>query len=691
MEKLVEGLFDGNGEYPQKKLERLIGKHIREFIDNKFETAAIFFEDFYKTTGNLVKYLQNRIMDSAGLKFNAHIAPRYEDELESITVDEDFKEVFVSDYDPGLKVKYKALLEIDPDHKIKAILRFEERGELKSLVYKTVKKTFSTEVKLGEFLKDTEALKKKLSRRLEEALVPEGRKLAHFSIQTEEIVSDSEKEFILNDYDVECKLKDCTIQVKHDLIMNIDDLGKFKSSGIENLEEWVKRKLESFTRTALFGKPYLELILSYEEKNETFDDYGVKGMMVDAAEEIGFKVKQLITIPRVKPLELLNGFSFEVGENEDFTTLDTRIKVKLKVTVRGRIADLTQIEKYINPQVDITDKMKEKVVEGVKQVIDHTDPERYYIRFKNVNEELGDTQTVEEEIIASVTQKLRDEFFATEIMVLPKILDTDITKRFYELQSKFYNFQFDTFPFKEGGNGEAVSFKVKYQIKGVHPNGWHQFQSKQFGSVEEVVEQIDGLLKDHIVNTLNVSRSDEIIFKTYMDIQKLTELSNLLLVPIIAKTFGLIIEVISITRDATQIEKKRYDRLQKALETHDNKMNIEKETSLALASVKSAELNSLIEQYKQIKSIPELANSEEAEELKRKIENFESQFDEVHNQIEDNLLDQEEPEGNDLDELLEILKNNGSSKQIAAPDKGDEIDDVIEIPEEESGKDDEHG
>ena len=63
----------------------------------------------------------------------------------------------------------------------------------------------------------------------------------------------------------------------------------------------------------------------------------------------------------------------------------------------------------------------------------------------------------------------------------------------------------------------------------------------------------------------------------------------------------------------------------------------------------------------------------------------------MHNQIEDNLLDQEEPEGNDLDELLEILKNNGSSKQIAAPDKGDEIDDVIEIPEEESGKDDEHG
>ncbi len=660
-EQLIESLFFGSGEYPKRRLNALIERFIEEYIE-KFDSTTEFFQKFYEYRSNLLTDLKKRVEREIGLRFSGHVSLKYEDEIKAIEVEDGFFEVFVKNYDRGMQLKYKAQLDILPNAKIKAILRFDKQGELKKIIRSQIKKEMLETIALDDFIGSFDLVKEKVTSSLNKVLEKEGRYISHLLIESENLVTDSEREFILDEYIVGCKLKDSSINITHNLILTLDDLGKYKSSTIKDLDKWVKGKLNSITKNVLFGKTYLDLILSHGEGTSKFDGDGIKDQMELEAGKIGFKVQQLISIPKVKPLELMDGFSFDVGEKAELSTINTRIKIKLIVSVSGRIMDLRKIEKYINPNIDITAKMKEKVLQSVKQVIDKIEPERYYIRFKYADQTLGDSRSVEAELIDVISKGLKKEFHASELVIPPKPLDTDITVRFAELKSQFCKFSFKTFPFREGGQGETVKFNVMYQIENVHPNGWHQFQSKKFNSIEEEIDQISTLLKEHLRNTLSTIKSEEIIYKTHIDVNKLTQIANLQLTPIISKTFGLIIKIIFMGRESTQLEDRFHERRQKVIDIHDEKIKIEKKTSIALANLKVTELDSLIERYQQLQAIPEYANSDELESVKKKIEGFSSELNDMD--IGHGLVDlDEEQEGNDLDSLLVSLKSSNNLLQ----------------------------
>lgn len=677
-EILIEKLFYGSGENPQKKLNIYIERFVEDYVE-KFDSTAVFFRDFFKYRQNLIKELKKNIARDLGLRLDGNVTLKHEKDLKTINVEESFFEVFVANYDGGLQLKYKALLDIhpEPEYRINAILRFDNQKDLNKIIKNSIKKSLIKSVTLNEFIGDFERVKEQITTALNNRLKKEGRILTHLSIQTETLVSDTEKEYLLDDFPVSCKLKDSSIDVTHNLMLNIEDLGKYKNANITDLDRWVKDKLVSITKHVLFEKTYLDLILSYENTSRNVSDESItpqeriKEKMTEATKKIGISVKQLISIPKVKPLELLNGFSFDVGDTMEFSTVDTRIKVKLVISVTGRIDDLRKIEKHINPQIDIISKMKSKVLEGVKQVIDVVEPERYYIRFKYAEIELGDKYSVEKELIDTISKKLKKEFYASELTITPKPLDTDITIRFAKLKSKLYDFEFETFPFREGGGGEKVQFKVKYKIDGVNPKGWHQFQSKTFESIEEEIQQINMLLQDHLKDTLSTVRTEQLMYRTQMDSRTIEDIANLKLAPIIAETFGLVIKIVFIGREATRLEDKYHDRRQKVIDIHEKKIETEKKTSITVANMKVIELNSLIERYSQLQSIPEYANSEEALSIKKQIDEFPSEFDDMN--IGDGFADIDDDEGNDLNDLLSFLSGNKEGlKEIGSASTGDE-------------------
>lgn len=674
-EKFIEKLFYGTGENPKRRLHALIERFIEDYVD-KFESTSEFFNKFYQYKHNLLKELKKRVEREVGLRFDAHIGLKNEDNLEAIEIEDGFFEVFVKSYDRVLQLKYKAILDVHPEFKVNAILKFEKQNDLRVIIKNQIKKILRDKIDLDEYINHSDLVKEKITHSLNEILIKEGRTFFPLTFENKSLINDSEKEFQLEDFPVSCKLKDSNIEITHNLILKLNDLGKYKSSPIKDLRQWVEGKLNSITKSVFFGKTYLDLILSYEKEGEKPSGDEIKTKMSIEAQKVGFTVQQLITIPKVKPLELLNGFSFDVGETEEFSTINTRIKVKLVISVSGRIIDLRKIEKYINPNIDIIEKMKEKVKLSVKQVIDKIEPERYYIRFKYADTGLGDMKTVEEELVEVISKKLKKEFHINELSVIPKPLDTDITVRFAELKSLFPEFEFETFPFRQGGSGEKVKFKVRYLIENVHPKGWHQFQSKKFKSIEEEEKQISTLLKEHLQVTLSTIKSEEIIFKRHLDVIKLIKIANLQLSPIISRAFGLIVKIIFIGRDATGLESRFHDRRQKVIDIHDAKIEIEKETSIKLAGLKKTELESLIEKYQQLQSIPEYADSDEAETIKKKIEEFPSEFGDID--IGEGLVDEfEEEDGNDLDDLLSFLDGD-KGKQLGDGSYEDKAQDLID-------------
>ena len=191
------------------------------------------------------------------------------------------------------------------------------------------------------------------------------------------------------------------------------------------------------------------------------------------------------------------------------------------------------------------------------------------------------------------------------------------------------------------------------------------------------------LLQDHLKDTLSTVRTEQIMYRTQMNSIKLTEVANLKLVPIIAETFGLVIKIVFIGREATRLEDKYHDRRQKVIDIHEKKIETEKKTSITIAEMKVAELDSLIERYKQLQSIPEYANSEEALSIKKQIDEFPSEFDDMN--IGDGFIDMDEEEGDDLDALHSFLSGKQEmQKAIGSRSKVDEQDiELVSIESEE--------
>lgn len=656
MEKLIENLFGGTGEFPKQKLESIIRKLIFEFQELKCDTMDSFFTNFFKLRGNLVNFIRKRILELTGLNIQLRIQPNEEEELETIQIVEKEKAIFVKDFDKELLLSYKIELEVDQEQRMNAILNHKSVNYLDQFVFKYLKTILSKEITLNDLLSEPNKVKRKLTEKLSSALEEKGRIVGHFSYSLSDDILEMDKEFHLSNFDVECKLKDSNIVITHDLLLKINNHSKFHNSGITNIEPWVKDKLNSITLNALFGKDYIDLILSFNDDSGNLKDHGIKEAMNKAADQIGFEVNQLISIPKVEPLELLSGFNLSVGKNENFSTRDSRIKVKLEVKVRGRIRDLTKIRKYISPNINIKDKLKEHILEELTRIIDHIEPERFYMRFKFAGE--NDKLSVEEQIRSEVKKMLQEEFFASEISVLPKTVHTNITQRFEALQNEFHSFILETFPMGEGGRGSKNTFKVKYQINSVDENGWHRFQSKQFETVEKTISQINELLLDSLKNTFSLLRGKEISYKSHIALQKVMKIANYQSNPLIKKTFGLVIEIVSITREATIIEEKRHKRIEKTLDTYEKRMILEEENSTKLINVRNSELDALIKQHEYYQNIPELADSEEAQLVKQKLDEYENQFEDESIQFEDNLMEEEEFSEEGIDDLISKFEAN---------------------------------
>lgn len=593
--KAVKALY--KSDQPNKTFDILIDKWIKEYAQNKTRVGINFITHYFQLREELQEHINQRAQQEVGLILNTHLALVLEKEglLIPFEITSDYYfPVHLKDCDDELELKLDTVLQIDEEHKINSVLAYDRRLQLENLVQEHIQTFLRENITLQEFIDELNgSVREKLIVLLNNVLIQEGRKISFLSFESKVSLPENFLSFKIS-------VDDCTVQnsstpicVEHELQMKLDDIRKYKISKIDNLEDWINRKLAQITKTVLFEKTYAELIKSFDE-NETNKEIPneIRKEIEKEAKSIGYTVQHHLVKPQDVEILILqrDGLSFEKEGN--FTTYNTDTEVKLTFVIEGKIRTLEKITSYINPNTSIIDEIRKTALEEARQLIHTIDAERFYMRF--VYTDIEGEIPVEQELKNRIISKLEGKFGLEEVSVTPKLLETDIAKRFKALLEGYKSFEFETFPLGDRGKGEQMKFSLGFKVRSVTQGGWNTFQSNNYQSRDEELEEIRKILEDDLKTKLETIPSNTLQYGDIRDYPEIRRIVNMSIEKIF-NVFGLEIEIILFRRLATETEKliqERYKTDLKIAVTQDKTRTVMAQLS---NDAKLAELKTLLE------------------------------------------------------------------------------------------------
>jgi len=569
--KVVQALYDG--PHPSAVLEELICRWLQEFARiQKHEGNPFIKGYFHGLKKQAENELKRRAKEEIGLMLDARLSLKNDALIKPIQIHSQFFPVRVKDYSEELSLKIaEAMLQVNEDNKIYIVATNEQVSQLQQLLQQQIGVFLRENATLNEFIYQLNGqLRDKLVTHLNDHfLLNRGRKISYLALDSSKIDSLRPKEessqFEYNDNAVKVKNCPTPISMAHTVVMNLNDLGKYKAARIDNLETWLEGKLKKITRTILIGKEYAELMLS-----ETGEQ--IKNQLETEVEFIGYSVKHLVS----KPPELIDleekGIHFDDSVVE-CTTKDTRIKSKLSISVKAKIGEIDKLKKFLNPHKNIVEEVKELIFQEVKQNIRETEPETFYRNFSPVGQRLVEKISkkllnigLKEENTPSVVQdKKHDEFFMY----------------FDELVKEPYPYEV-TFPILEE-NEEFPKLTGSFRILDVDWTGelgWEEFQRHVIShTLPEILNIITKTFEDNIrahlktvdVQIIRQEKGGDFLVGITKEIQKWLNQSM--------KQFGLVGRIVNVPLSLTPGDELSDEERQSDYRIGQEKIKTEEETA----------------------------------------------------------------------------------------------------------------
>lgn len=272
------------------------------------------------------------------------------------------------------------------------------------------------------------------------------------------------------------------VEIKHDLALTLRDDILYSLSGITDLTVWAKSKLDQFTNNAVIEMTYADILLSMDQTN-------IKIPMKNAAFNIGYDLKQLISAPGLDNEK----FYFETADEsiysqKDYSTKDAKFKLAINVIVHGRLKlrdEKTRI--HIRPGQDIISDMKKLVVNHVRISVNSKTPDECFLQLSQL----------EIDLIDATRKELEASYGFNDLNIDIKILETDLSRRFDLLQARPYLVQLLA-DFNER------NFDLWFQVRRVTPDGWFRFRANNgYNDTSEELEAIGRL----VANSMNAAMS----------------------------------------------------------------------------------------------------------------------------------------------------------------------------------------
>ena len=306
--------------------------------------------------------------------------------------------------------------------------------------------------------------------------------------------------YTLVDHEVACRIKNYELQVKVNLALNLVDQRLFRKANIDNVDTYVRQRIESIVQNELLSISYAQLVREFTPK-------GIQGKIKNAIDKftagIGFSVTQLVAIPQLDIFQWLDQFHFVTDEDEngvtlqdqEYATKDSRINVKLSIAVNGRVSGFHGdfMEKLLRPDIDLRLKMKEVVIEVCRNFLHETEPSDFYFHFGSKS---SSGYSFESSLEGLIRAKLEKEYNAEDLSIIIKPVDTEITRRFKGLQRGAHQVRVTNFL------GE-VDIDIWYKVLAIHPDGWSRFQANDYDSTETEIAEISRKVKNYVEYYLN--------------------------------------------------------------------------------------------------------------------------------------------------------------------------------------------
>jgi hypothetical protein len=530
-----------NGSHPGAVLNESITKWLKDFAAAQ---PADLIENFYSRKSELETHVAVRAMAEAGL--NLQVILRLESESEAfkpIKIPARHFPVRFKDYDKEQDLKLEAEVQIDPERKIYAVLHHHQIHRIADLISTTTREYFAARVTLHQFHSALSAptLKAELTTHLNSTLRPFGRQIAFISLENKngDLPTRTANAFFEAKENVEfdeIQEYDKPVLVKNTVQMSLQDYALFKNGGVEDLNKWLKDNLREIIRQVLFGKRYIDLLIGFAPLEKE-----IKETLSLRAEAIGYSIKQLITVPDLKPYEWLENIPLEISR--EYETSIPKFPVNLAVVVTARIRRLEDIESYLNRRQDVPQLMEQAIVQETRQILHGIDPERFYMRFTySETEEMA----VEEALKQSIQKRLEDQFKADIISIVLKMLDTEITEIWSRLEKSEGSLEIQLPSFSDI---EGVTYRGRIRVEAIHAKGWNRFRT-----ANPDIERLCRRLEEHVLARLGTFAGADLVYTNLEGQLEVERVIEDLIKRFAVEEFGLVIRVNSIRRDVTLIE-----------------------------------------------------------------------------------------------------------------------------------------
>ena len=614
--KLAEALH--SEDLLENEMDKKVQKWVARFTQNN---TTYLINNYLAQIPELTKFVKNNIQQEVGVNIELKVSLDKEYQLKSFPIASIKFPVFVKDCDDDLELSLATELLITESNKIKAILHYGRELLLVNKIKSEVKNHLINNVTLHRFcyeLKDS--VRDELISHLNKNLYDYGRQLKYLSLESDS-VSPGQELLDNRSYDIECTVEGYPdpILVKNRLYMQPLDIGKYRLANSPDLQYWAEDKLKSIVQPLLLQKEYIEVLLDFIPIAET-----IKNQMIEAAREIGYQITHLVSKPNLEPLKLLENFNLEQANT--FPTRDGRVQVQLDIFVTAKINNLANIKDYLYQQVDVKDLMKTSIYNATRQYLTQIEPERFYMRFFQHDLQLGEQQSVEQELIEKIKKELEGRFSARVSIVVPKTLDTDITKCYQDLHRQIVFCEFEILSLR---GGEPIPYKGDFQVQAVEKNSWYTFQSRQ-PSLNEIKESIER----SIHSKLNTFSNDDLQYVDLEDSSDIENIINELARNSVINQFGLEIKISHFTRTRTESEVNQVDASQQLRQADVEEVlaRIEarrekRQQQLEMSSIKNqAQLDELKRLHEQkLKLSGDEENEEELEYINEKITSLEQE------------------------------------------------------------------
>jgi hypothetical protein len=617
-EEVVRALYDDSP--PSVMLENKIISWVRAFT-TRWEKE--FIDDYPEK----IEQLQNNMEQRAEREITLSIQFRLTSNLqlpESLPIGP--LEFLVQVTDCPNDLNYQVTGELDVlDKKI----AHNRRDQLEALVKREIQTDMARRVTLHDYyFGSDEQLILWTKKHLDEVLASQGRKVERLFIKREKPPFSNDIIEVTKEVNYTMLERSEPVTIVSTLQMELQNAGQYVKAGAPKLENWVQKELDNIIPKVLFGTKYIDMLLAFKPREAE-----IKNKMTARAESIGYSLWILISVPNLEPLALLKNFDIDVPGTLFPTKID-QAEVKLEISVTARIQNLKDIEKYLNQQQDVKQLMKEAILNETRRFLRAVEPEDFYIRFSfSPDGEKG----VEQKLIDLLTDKLSDEFKATVIKVDLKRLNTELADRLRDLEaSPPCPFGFKVNPLT---GGEQITFFGKFQVDGVDPSGWYQFQKRK-SSLEEIRDHI----QEAAWQTLETFSSEHLEFKWYEEQESLKEATAHIMQQSATQAFGVAIRILNFGRGITEYEKKQGE-LKRKLE-QEKLLRLEREL---LDKQKRQTFDT------ELKQLAKDSDKRRYEQLLKKREEM----------IEDGLID-------DADELAELEAEIIEKNQKTEDDKSNE-------------------